>query len=92
MEVAEKNSKEAIFNHSNSVFIVFVIVLGLYWQFFANCRHPDSSTNVVVFDTTVVLTRHVRSAWALIGKGRRFGLLQWIMSCLKQTPGEQASE
>ena len=71
VEVAEKTPKEAILDHSNGK---FVVILRLYWQFSANCRHPDSFIDVVAFDNThfvvvvtVVLTRHVWSAWGLTG-------------------------
>ena len=78
-EVAENTSKEAVLDHSNSV---FVVVLGLYWQLFTNYKHPDGFIDMVAFDNThfvvvvaVVLTRHLRSEWGLIGEGVGFGLL-----------------
>ena len=81
-EIAEKTSKEAILDHSDGVFIVFVVILGLYRQLFVNCRRPDSLVGMLAFDSihfllvlAVVLTAHVRSAWTLIGgKAEALGL------------------
>ena len=34
---------------------VFVVVLRIYWQFFANCRRSDNFINVISFDNTCFL-------------------------------------
>ena len=66
VEVAKKSSKEAVLDHSNGVFIVFVVILGSYRQFSADYRRPNSFIDMVAFDNThflvglaVVLTHHV---------------------------------
>ena len=77
----------AVLDHSNGVFLV---VLELCWQFFTNCRHPNSFIHVdkVAFNNThflvepvVVLTHHVQSEWALIG-GRRWLWFTTVNKCL----------
>ena len=65
--MAEKTSKEAVLDHSNSM---FVVVLRLYRQLLADCQCEDGFIDMMAFDNThfvvvlaVVLTRCVRSAW-----------------------------
>ena len=60
----------AVLGHSKGT---FTVVHGLYWQFFSNCRCPDSFIDAAALGNThfpivpvVIPTRHVQSARALI--------------------------